>query len=205
MQLADDIGVPYREITYLAAGINHMAFYLRFERAARDLYPLIQGVVDDGRVPDNRVRYEMLMRLGYFVTESSEHFAEYTPYFIRRDRPDLIARFTYRSTSTSAARRTTCGSLAEVKRRLATGEPLEVLREGEPRPRYIHAMATGAERIEYGNVRNDGLIENLPGRLLRRGPLPDRRGRRAPDGRRRPAPARWPRPPSTARWSTSPT
>ncbi len=98
MQLAEDIGVPYEEINYISAGINHMAFYLRFERqtpeGAQDLYPLLHQVVKENRVPDwNRVRYEMLERLGYFVTESSEHFSEYTPYFIKRDRPDLIERF----------------------------------------------------------------------------------------------------------------
>ena len=94
-QLANDIGVPIDEINYLCAGINHMAFYLKFQRNGEDLYPLIRNVViAEDRVPDwNRVRYEMLTRLGYFVTESSEHFAEYTPYFIRRDRPDLIERF----------------------------------------------------------------------------------------------------------------
>ncbi len=98
-QLAQDIGIPIEEINYLCAGINHMAFYLRFERKGRgwtieDLYPRLHQVVTDGRVPGwNRVRYEMLERLGYFVTESSEHFAEYTPYFIKRDRPDLIEKF----------------------------------------------------------------------------------------------------------------
>jgi alpha-galactosidase len=93
-ELARDIGVPVEEINYLCAGINHMAFYLKFERNGEDLYPRIRQVVQEGRVPDwNRVRYEMLMRLGYFVTESSEHFSEYTPYFIKRDRPDLIERF----------------------------------------------------------------------------------------------------------------
>src|SRR5262249_19798673 len=94
MELAHDIGIPSREITYQAAGINHMAFYLRFERKGEDLYPLMRRVVREGRVPDgNRVRYEMLERLGYFVTESSEHFAENTPYFIRRHPPDLIDPF----------------------------------------------------------------------------------------------------------------
>jgi len=97
-QLARDIGVPIAEINYLCAGINHMAFYLRFERktedGVEDLYPRIRQVVEEGRVPNwNRVRYEMLTRLGYFVTESSEHFAEYVPWFIKRDRPDLIERF----------------------------------------------------------------------------------------------------------------
>lgn len=98
MQLAEDIGVPYEEINYLCAGINHMAFYLRFERnteqGVEDLYPRLHQVIAEGRVPDwNRVRYEMLTRLGYFVTESSEHFCEYVPWFIKRDRPDLIERF----------------------------------------------------------------------------------------------------------------
>lgn len=97
-QLAADIGVPIDEINYLAAGINHMAFYLKFERKTaqghEDLYPRLRQVIAEGRVPDwNRVRYEILARLGYFVTESSEHFAEYVPWFIKRDRPDLIERF----------------------------------------------------------------------------------------------------------------
>lgn len=92
--LARRIGVPIEEINYVCAGINHMAFYLRFERDGEDLYPRIRQVVADGRVPDHdRVRYAMLMRLGYFVTESSEHFSEYVPWFIKRDRPDLITRF----------------------------------------------------------------------------------------------------------------
>ena len=73
-QLAVDIGVPIAEINYLCAGINHMAFYLKFERqtpgGSEDLYPRLHQVAAEGRVPDwNRVRYEMLTRLGYFVTE----------------------------------------------------------------------------------------------------------------------------------------
>lgn len=97
-QLSQDIGVPIDEINYIAAGINHMAFYLKFERrtaeGVADLYPRLHQVRAEGRVPDwNRVRYEMLARLGYFVTESSEHFAEYVPWFIKCDRPDLIERF----------------------------------------------------------------------------------------------------------------
>ena len=98
MQMAHDMQIPGEEVNYLCAGINHMAFYLKFERktpeGVEDLYPRLRQVVAEGRVPDwNRVRYEMFMRLGYFVTESSEHFSEYTPWFIKRDRPDLIEKF----------------------------------------------------------------------------------------------------------------
>jgi alpha-galactosidase len=93
-ELAHDIGVPVEEINYLCAGINHVAFYLRFERDGQDLYPLIHKVVEDGRVPSwNRVRYEVFRRLGHFVTESSEHFSEYVPWFIKRDRRDLLLDF----------------------------------------------------------------------------------------------------------------
>ncbi|MBT7189974.1 MAG: alpha-glucosidase/alpha-galactosidase, partial [Anaerolineae bacterium] len=76
-QLARDIEIPIEEINYLAAGINHMAFYLKFEREGVDLYPAIRRVSAENRIPSwNKVRYEMLIRLGYSVTESSEHFAE---------------------------------------------------------------------------------------------------------------------------------
>jgi len=93
-ELARDIKVPLNEIDYVCAGINHMAFYLRFQHKGEDLYPRIREVLEAGRAPkSNLVRYEMFKRLGYFVTESSEHFAEYVPWFIKRDRPDLIEEF----------------------------------------------------------------------------------------------------------------
>ncbi len=93
-ELAHVLGVPEGEIDYLCAGINHMAFYLRFERAGRDLYPELRRAFAEGRFPAHeRVRFAMLRHLGYFVTESSEHFAEYTPYFIKQGRPELIDRY----------------------------------------------------------------------------------------------------------------
>src|SRR5690606_6261077 len=93
-QLADNMGVPAEEVNYVVAGINHMAFFLRLERDGEDLYPRLHQVLEEGRVPDtDRVRYEMLKHLGYFVTESSIHFSEYVPWFIKRDRPDLLERF----------------------------------------------------------------------------------------------------------------
>ena len=107
-QLADDIGVPYDEIDYLSAGINHMAFYLKFARNGEDLYPRIRQVLAEGRVPEgNRVRYEALKHLGYFVTESSEHFARVRAlvYQARPARPDRAVS-TSRSTSISAAAKT---------------------------------------------------------------------------------------------------
>jgi alpha-galactosidase len=92
--LARVLDVPYAEIDYRCAGINHMAFYLRFEHRGEDLYPQLRAIAEAGQAPtSDRVRFEMLRRLGYFVTESSEHFSEYVPWFIKRDRPDLIEAF----------------------------------------------------------------------------------------------------------------
>jgi alpha-galactosidase len=92
--IAGWLGVPEDEIDYLCAGINHMAFYLRLRHAGRDLYPDLKRIAAEGREPAfERVRFEMLRRLGYFVTESSEHFSEYVPWFIHHDRPDLIDRY----------------------------------------------------------------------------------------------------------------
>ena len=162
-QLAEDIGVPFHEINYLCAGINHMAFYLRFERDGQDLYPLIQKVIDDGRIPDwNRVRYEMFSRLGYFVTESSEHFSEYTPYFIRHDRPDLVERF---NVPLDEYLRRCENQIAEwelMRVQFENNEPLTINRSREYGSRIIYSMETGEPCVVYGNVLNRGYIENLP-------------------------------------------
>jgi alpha-galactosidase len=93
-ELANDLGIPVEEINYTCAGINHMAFYLRFERNGEDLYPKLREIQREGRMPAwNTVRYEMLRQLGHFPTESSEHFAEYVPWFIKKGREDLLAKY----------------------------------------------------------------------------------------------------------------
>lgn len=164
MQLAMDIGVPFNEIQYIAAGINHMAFYLRFERNGEDLYPLLRQVIQDGRVPDwNRVRYEMLTRLGYFVTESSEHFSEYVPWFIKRDRPDLIERF---NIPLDEYIRRCENQIADWEAmRTEYEDPaksIKVERSHEYGSQIIHGIETGEPVVIYGNVLNHGLIDNLP-------------------------------------------
>jgi alpha-galactosidase len=196
-QLAHDIGVPLEEINYLCAGINHMAFYLRFERKTEDgvtdLYPRIRQVVKEGRVPDwNRVRYEILTRLGYFVTESSEHFAEYVPWFIKRDRPDLIERFNVPldeyirrceaqmnmwevmqeslEDPDISITEVTPEMLESARRALeSTVIPAHFIEEifemrvsGEYAPLIIHSLEIGTPRVVYGNMPNRGLIDNLP-------------------------------------------
>jgi alpha-galactosidase len=164
-QLADDIHVPIGEINYVAAGINHMAFYLKFERNGQDLYPLIQKVIEEGRVPDwNRVRYEMCKRLGYFVTESSEHFSEYVPWFIKRDRPDLIDRFNIPLDEYITRCEAQIGGWNALREMLEDpNESLEISRSTEYGSLIIHSIETGQPRVIYGNVLNHDLIDNLPG------------------------------------------
>jgi alpha-galactosidase len=162
-QLAADIQVPITEINYLCAGINHMAFYLKFERDGQDLYPLIRKVIEEGRVPDwNRVRYEMLDRLGYFVTESSEHFSEYTPYFIRRDGPDLIEHYNVPLDEYIRRCKNQIASWETMRRQFEDNQPLTVERSHEYGARIIYSIETGQPCVIYGNVPNHGYIENLP-------------------------------------------
>jgi alpha-galactosidase len=181
-QLATDIGVPIEEISYRCAGINHLAFYLEFNRRSSDgpvdLYPLIDEVARSRPAPmrgsasrtdggidglSDAVRYEMYRRLGYFVTESSEHFAEYVPWFIKAGRPDLIDRFGIpldeypRRCLRQIERWETMRAELE-----APDATLEVTRSDEYGAGIIHSIETGQPRVISGNVANDGLIDNLP-------------------------------------------
>jgi alpha-galactosidase len=162
--LANDIGVPLEEINYIVAGINHMAFYLHFERNGEDLYPLLRKVVEEGRVPkDNRVRYDMLKRLGYFVTESSEHFAEYVPWFIKQTKPELIDRYNIPLDEYPRRCEEQIAEWEALRKSLEiSDDPLEVEPSGEYGSAIIHSLETGIPRVIYGNVENTGLITNLP-------------------------------------------
>ncbi len=163
-ELSRDIGVPLEEINYVVAGINHVAFFLRFERNGQDLYPEIQRVISEGRVPDdNRVRYDMFKRLGYFVTESSEHFAEYTPWYIKRGREDLIKRFNIPLDEYPRRCESQVADWENLRKELeSSGKLVEIWRSVEYGSLIIHSLETGTPRVVYGNVANCDLIENLP-------------------------------------------
>lgn len=175
-ELARDLDIPIEEIRYLAAGINHMAFYLRFEHRQpdgtyRDLYPDLLKGYREGRFPKpnrsnprcpNKVRYEMLTRLGYFVTESSEHFSEYVPWFIKRDRPDLIEKFgipldEYPKRCVEQIER--WRNQAEQYRK---AERIEVKASHEYASSILNSVWTGEPSVIYGNVANKGYITSLP-------------------------------------------
>lgn len=92
--IAHVLALPPEELDYRCAGINHMAFYTRLEHRGENLYPRLRAIAAAEAGPaSDRVRFELLRRFGYFVTESSEHFSEYVPWFIKRDRLDLVLRY----------------------------------------------------------------------------------------------------------------
>jgi len=162
-QLAKAMGLPEAELNYICAGINHMAFYLKLEHQGQDAYPLLRAVIQEGRVPEtDRVRYEVFTRLGYFVTESSEHFSEYVPWFIKRDRPELIERFNIPLDEYLHRCEDQIARWDGMQAELEAAASLEIQRSGEYAPLVIHSLETGQLRVVYGNVPNHGLIDNLP-------------------------------------------
>jgi alpha-galactosidase len=172
-ELAADVGLPAESLRYEVAGINHMAFFLRLEDAAgRDLYPELHRVIDEGRVPAwNRVRYEVLRHFGFFVTESSEHFAEYVPWFVKAGRPDLIERFNIPLDEYPRRCERQIAEWDALRARLESSDGAAALEDAgasvEYGARIVRACETGERFTFNGNVANrrpDGglLVDNLP-------------------------------------------
>ncbi len=165
-ELAHDIGVPVGDINYVVAGINHMAFYLKFEQryTGENLIPRIAQVIAEDRVPEsNRVRYEMFKRLGYFVTESSEHFSEYVPWFIKRDMPEMIEQYNIPLDEYIRRCENQIADWNALRHKLEDdAEQIDVQRSVEYGSLIIHSMETGIPRTIYGNTPNTNIITNLP-------------------------------------------
>ena len=171
------IGVKPEDAAFICAGINHMAFFLKMEKDGVDLYPRLFDVMDKPDVyKTNKVRFEMMRRLGYFITESSEHNAEYNPWFMPRgqaiiDKYDIpIDEYLYR-----------CDGIVDEFERMKTfsvsNEPIDVHRSHEYGSTIIHSIVTGTPSVVYGNMPNNGAISNLPANAIAEVPtLVDRAG-----------------------------
>ena len=165
-QLASVLGVETAEIEYLVAGINHVAFFLSLERRGEDLYPRLRELVESDRVPsEDKVRFEVLRRLGYFVTESSEHFAEYVPWFIKSARPDLIERYAIPLDEYPRRCDRQIEEWAALRAGLQNGGVVKAERSNEYGADIINACETGEPFSFNGNVPNASaggqLIDNL--------------------------------------------
>lgn len=155
------LGIPPTEIDHTTAGVNHLAWVLKLERDGHDLYPALRAAVDAGRVPpDDLVRAELYRRFGFYPTESSEHHAEYNPWFIPKD--DLVKRFNIPIGEYLDRVANNLGEFEETKRKLDAGEDFAIERSGEYAAVIAHAKATGGTARIVGNVMNtDRLIPNL--------------------------------------------
>jgi len=162
-QLASYLGLPYSDITYLVAGINHMAFFLKFEYRGQDAYPLLFQLLNRPDFKLDRVRFEMMRRTGYFVTESSEHQSEYVPYFIHHGKKIIdqfevpIDEYLRRCESIIATWHSAEAELLGRDGKIVVGP-----QSHEYGSFIIHSRETNTPRVIYGNVPNTGLIENLP-------------------------------------------
>lgn len=158
--LAQLVKVPYEEITYRAAGVNHQAWVLRFEHEGRNLYEALDELITSDEQLRRRVRVDMYRRLGFYPTETSEHSSEYVPWFlhhageVERLRLPIGAYLGIVDDNVAEYERT--------REALAGGKPLEVEGTMEYAPQIIHSIVTGTPRTVYGNVPNHGLIDNLP-------------------------------------------
>lgn len=169
MMLASWIGAPIEEITYHCAGINHQAWYLDFKWNGKDAYPLIREAVKNPEIYNQEiVRNEMFIHLGYYVTESSGHNSEYNPWF--RKRPDLIEKYCTHGTGwnpgTYAYILNEYLKVEETWRDNIKAElekPIDLSRGHEYAASIFNAIFGDGTMFEFnGNVRNFGLIDNLP-------------------------------------------
>ncbi len=166
-QVAEYLDLPYEKMTWRCAGINHNAWFTTLNHYGEDLYPRLRERARNPEIYEqDPVRFEVMRRLGAFVTESSGHFSEYVPYF--RKRPDLIQKYTR------------AGYLGEggfyannwPRWRHANDELIaSMLRGDAPIPRergheygsfIVEAIEGGRPASIHGNVRNEGWIDNLP-------------------------------------------
>jgi len=163
--IASYVGVPKDEIDYLAAGINHMAWFLKLEHKAKDLYPTLKKNFEKpGYYANEKVRGEVMRHFGYFMTESTGHLSEYLPYF-RKNRKALDLYCDEPAFGgESGAYYKYCAMLAE---KFAKTDPLSIEspklgpRSAEYCSHIIEAKETGAVFRLSGNIRNDGYITNL--------------------------------------------
>jgi alpha-galactosidase len=170
--LARWVEAPYDEVTYLAAGINHQAWFLEFRRGAEDLRPrLCQAVLDPARRGREPVRIELFEHFGYFVTESSGHASEYSPYFRKSAamvENELVPRFTSPEDYWYGYGRTGgCLAYCIDRQEEAFAADLDTIpppttRSVEYGARIIEAIVTNQPVRVNGNVPNHDLIENLP-------------------------------------------
>jgi len=159
--LCEVIDVPFDEVSYWSAGVNHQAWVLRWERNGESLYPLLDAKIASDPELRRRVRVDMYRKLGYYPTETSEHSSEYVPWYLKHD--EEVDRLRIAVSGYIGISEDNLREYDETRATLAAGEPLAMDRDStEYAPQVIHSMETGTKRTIFANVANHGYITNLP-------------------------------------------
>ena len=170
-ELAHDLDLSKDDIRYKVAGVNHVAFFLRLEHQGHDLYPALRQGYVSGRIPKapllmprcpNKVRYEVMDHLGFFCTESSEHLAEYVPWFIKDGRADLIEKFSIPLDEYPTRCVEQMNNWKEQAKTLTDGRDIAVTRSHEFAADIMNAIISDTAYVAYGNLPNTGQIPQLP-------------------------------------------
>lgn len=169
-QLAGVAGVPYEQVQWKCAGINHLAWFTEFNGPdGQSLYPKLMELAADRTskfATDEPVRSDMMLHFGAFITESSGHLSEYLPYY--RKRKDLLAKYTdtgYRGEESFYANNWPAWRLRNDENRnkqLSGEDPIKLDRSYEYGAWIIESVEKNVPIVIYGNVANNGCIENLP-------------------------------------------
>lgn len=157
------LGMEYDNVSYKIAGINHMAWLLEVEANGQDLYPEIKekAAALEGKHYD-MVRFEIMKRFGYYVTESSEHNSEYMPYFIKEKYPELIERFNIPLDEYPRRCVEQIKNWEKLREEIVHDHSLSHTRTHEYASYIMEAMITNKPYKIGANVLNTGLITNLP-------------------------------------------
>jgi alpha-galactosidase len=155
------VGVPFEDVTFRSAGVNHQAWVLAWEHEGRSLYPLLDELIAADPELQRRVRVDMYRRLGFYPTETSEHSSEYVPWYLHDDAEIERLRIPIRDyVAISAAN--AC-EIEELIPQAAAGDYVEPEEDAaEYAPQVIHSLITGQQREIQVNVANQGYISNLP-------------------------------------------
>lgn len=162
--LFHDLGIDSEGVNAKIAGINHMAWLLEVTRNGEDLYPEIKRLALEKQKTKHTdmVRYELMSKFGYYVTESSEHNAEYHPYFIKKQYPELIEKYNIPLDEYPRRCINQIEGWKNMRDQLVNNQHIEHSRTHEYASYIFDAMETGTPFKLGGNVMNTGLITNLP-------------------------------------------
>lgn len=160
-----DIGVKPEETQWKIAGINHQAWLLEITKDGKDLYPALKAKAREKQAQGphwDMVRYEMMFRFGYYITESSEHASEYVPYFIKDKYPQFIEKFNIPLDEYPRRCIEQIENWKGLRDSLVNNKNVEHTRSAEYASYIMEAMETNNPYKIGGNVMNTGLITNLP-------------------------------------------